>query len=82
MVPPPSAGISSGRVLSSDTNGDGTTYGRGTANIAGLNFASTSVDASRVKSSARLSRPSIKATPSRQQKINYDVMSLKATLHF
>jgi hypothetical protein len=32
-----------------DTNGDGTTYGRGTANIAGLSFAFYVVDATRLK---------------------------------
>lgn len=32
-----------------DTNGDGTTFGRGTANIAGRNFAFYVVDATRIK---------------------------------
>ncbi len=38
-----------GAVYALDTNGDGMTYGRGTANIAGLNFAYYIVDATRIK---------------------------------
>lgn len=39
----------SGAFYQLDTNGDGATYGRGTANIAGLSFAFYVVDATRLK---------------------------------
>ncbi len=39
----------SGAYYQLDTNGDGTIYGRGTANIAGLSFAFYIVDATRLK---------------------------------
>ena len=38
-----------GAFLQLDTNGDGTTFGRGTANIAGLSFAYYIVDGTRLK---------------------------------
>ncbi len=65
-----------------DTNGDGTTYGRGTANIAGLNFAFYIVDASRVKFISTAVSAVYQGDAFAQQKINYDVMSLKGDFAF
>jgi len=65
-----------------DTNGDGTTYGRGTANIAGFNFAFYVVDASRVKFISTAVSAVYQGDAFAQQKITYDVSSLKGDFAF
>jgi len=65
-----------------DTNGDGTTYGRGTANIAGFTFAFYIVDAGRVKFISTDVSALYQGDAFAQQKINYDVSSLKGDFAF
>ncbi len=65
-----------------DTNGDGTTFGRGTANIAGHNFAFYIVDATRLKLLGTEFPAEFSGEVFAQQNINFTASSLNSGFAF
>jgi hypothetical protein len=65
-----------------DTNGDGTNFGRGTANIAGHNFAFYIVDATRLKLLNTNPREAFSGEAFAQQNISFTAASLNSDFAF
>jgi hypothetical protein len=65
-----------------DTNGDGTNFGRGTANIAGRNFAFYIVDATRLKLLGTDFPDALSGEAFAQQNISFTAASLNSSFAF